>query len=99
MPIQTVLQSLIDWVRKGYPQGVPQQDYIALLALLGSRLTQDEIGGVVLGLMAAAPDEQNSQAIADAIEMATHEPPSAADIERVRQRLEAAGADFGPSET
>jgi hypothetical protein len=94
MPIQTVLQSLIDWVRKGYPQGVPQQDYVPLLALLGSRLSQDEIGGVVLGLMATAPDEQNSHAIADAIEMATHEPPSEADIERVRQRLEAAGAEF-----
>jgi Protein of unknown function (DUF3349) len=98
MPARTVLQSFIDWVRKGYPQGVPQQDYIALIALLGSKLTQDEIGGVVLGLMAAGPDEQNSQAIADAIEMATHEPPSDADVERVRQRLVAAGADFGAAE-
>jgi hypothetical protein len=95
MPI-AVLQSFIDWIRKGYPEGVPQQDYIALLALLGSRLTHDEISGVALGLMATASDDLNTQTIADAIEMATHEPPSTADIERVRRRLEAAGADFGP---
>ncbi len=90
MPSPSVLQSLIDFVRKGYPQGVPQQDYIPLLALLGTRLSQDEISGVALGLIATAPDEQSSQAIREGIERATHQPPSEADVERVRQRLEAA---------
>ena len=99
MAFPTILQSLIDWVRKGYPQGVPQQDYIPLLALLGGRLSQEQIDGVVLGLIAAAPDEQNSRAIADAIERASAEPPSQIDIERVRRRLEAVGGDFTPTTT
>lgn len=92
MPISSVLQSFIDFVRKGYPEGVPQQDYIPLLALLGLRLTDDEMGGVVLGLLATAPDEQTSQMIRDAIEQATNAPPSDADVERVRRRLEGASA-------
>jgi Protein of unknown function (DUF3349) len=30
-------------LRAGYPEGVPDVDYIPLFALLGSRLTNDEV--------------------------------------------------------
>ncbi|WP_432968520.1 DUF3349 domain-containing protein [Dactylosporangium sp. CA-233914] len=33
----------IDWLRAGYPSGVPRQDYVALLGLLRRKLTEDEV--------------------------------------------------------
>jgi Protein of unknown function (DUF3349) len=33
----------VDWLRAGYPAGVPRQDYVALLGLLRRKLTDDEI--------------------------------------------------------
>lgn len=33
----------VEWLRAGYPAGVPRQDYIALLGLLRRKLTEDEI--------------------------------------------------------
>ena len=37
------LTSIVAWLRAGYPDGVPQTDYIPLLALLSRRLTNDEV--------------------------------------------------------
>ena len=37
------LTSIVAWLRAGYPDGVPQNDYIPLLALLSRRLTNDEV--------------------------------------------------------
>jgi Protein of unknown function (DUF3349) len=34
---------VVDWVRKGYPTGVPRQDYVVLLGLLRRKLTEDEV--------------------------------------------------------
>ena len=35
--------SIVTWLRAGYPNGVPQNDYLPILALLSRRLTADEI--------------------------------------------------------
>ena len=40
---QTVLDNVLGWLHKGYPEGVPQKDYFALLALLKRSLTEDEV--------------------------------------------------------
>ena len=34
----SVLSAIVDFLRVGYPEGVPQQDYIPLLALLRRQL-------------------------------------------------------------
>ena len=34
---------IIAWLRAGYPEGVPDVDYIPLFALLGSQLTEGEV--------------------------------------------------------
>ena len=34
---------VVGWLRAGYPDGVPQQDYVALLGILHRQLTDDEI--------------------------------------------------------
>ncbi|HWG14277.1 MAG TPA: DUF3349 domain-containing protein [Streptosporangiaceae bacterium] len=59
-----VLQLVINWLRAGYPDGVPSTDYIPLFALLGTQLTDvellavaDELAGESVGslLTPAAP--------------------------------------------
>ena len=39
MALPPFLTRIIDWLRAGYPEGVPEHDYIPLFALLGSQLT------------------------------------------------------------
>ena len=38
-----LLSRIVAWLRAGYPTGVPEQDYVALLGLLRRRLTDDEV--------------------------------------------------------
>jgi hypothetical protein len=91
MALSMLLESIVAWVRKGYPEGVPRQDYIPLLALLKRRMTDDELAQVAHEVVAG--DQDDPTAIATAIEQLTHEEPSAADIERVRERLRETGWD------
>jgi hypothetical protein len=91
MPLPPVLQTIVDFVRKGYPQGVPQQDYMPLFALLSRRLSDEEItelAGELVGTSHAA-----SESVQDAIERLTHQAPSATEVERVERHLRAAGWD------
>jgi hypothetical protein len=41
---------MVAFVRAGYPQGVPEADYIPLLALLRRRLSDDEVAAVAAQL-------------------------------------------------
>ena len=100
MPIPPLLQAIIAFVRKGYPQGVPEHDYLPLFALLRRRLSEEEVAEIAAALTEdaasrnAAPESPASQdpaAIREAIAHLIREPPSETDIERVRARLDAAG--------
>jgi Protein of unknown function (DUF3349) len=91
MALSSLLESIVGWVRKGYPEGVPRQDYIPLLALLKRRMTDDELAEVALEIDVSGDDDRAS--IAAAIERLTHEEPSAADIERVRDHIAQSGWD------
>jgi hypothetical protein len=91
MALPPILQSIVDFLRKGYPQGVPAQDYLPLFALLRRRLTDEEVSQLAAELAANSPDEQTSHAIHGAIEHLLQETPSERDVGRVRERLEAAG--------
>jgi propanediol dehydratase small subunit len=85
------LQLIVDFLRKGYPQGVPDQDYLPLFALLRRRLSDDEVVAIADELASNSSDEHTSRAIQDAIAQVTVETPSEADEARVRDHLEAAG--------
>lgn len=91
------LQRVIEWLRAGYPEGVPQGDYIPLVALLRRQLTEDEVQQVSTELIAEAhaPDEPISKvdAAVKIIEV-TNELPHEDDIARVRTLLEASGWPF-----
>jgi hypothetical protein len=91
MPLPPVLQSVVDFLRKGYPEGVPPQDYIPLFALLRRRLSDAEVATIADDLAAQTPDEQVSNAIRAAIAHVLDETPSESDVDRVREQLAAAG--------
>jgi Protein of unknown function (DUF3349) len=39
----SVLESVLSWLHRGYPEGVPPNDYFALLALLKRTLSEEEV--------------------------------------------------------
>jgi Protein of unknown function (DUF3349) len=86
-----VLSKIISWLRAGYPEGVPDVDYIPLFALLGSQLTNDEVAAIAKELEGESRPE-SAEAIRRAIVAVTdNQRPSDADINRVRARLAAGG--------
>jgi hypothetical protein len=87
--VNRFLNSIVAWLRAGYPDGVPQTDYIPLLALLSRRLTNDEVKAVARELMQRGEFDQID--IGVVITQFTDELPAPEDVERVRARLAAKG--------
>ncbi|MGH3523303.1 MAG: DUF3349 domain-containing protein [Mycobacterium sp.] len=83
------LNSIVAWLRAGYPDGVPQTDYIPLLALLSRRLSNDEVKAVAHELMQRGDFDHID--IGVVITEFTDQLPSPEDVERVRERLAAKG--------
>ncbi len=89
-----LISRVLGWLRAGYPEGVPQQDYVALLGILQRRLTASEMDSVVEQL---SHDASSGRAIItplyiqQAIEEVVKGPPTVADVSRVSGRLAAAG--------
>jgi Protein of unknown function (DUF3349) len=91
MPLPPLLQTIVDFVRKGYPQGVPQQDYLPLFALLSRRLSDEEINELATELVGSS--RASAESVGEMIERLTHQTPSEAEVERVQRHLRAAGWD------
>lgn len=91
MALPPFLSSVIGWLRAGYPEGVPQHDYLPLFALLASQLTDAEVRAIAQELMDSAGDASSKQDVKDAIEMITHAEPNDSDVARVRAHLAAGG--------
>jgi hypothetical protein len=92
-----LLSSILGWLRVGYPQGVPAQDYIPLLALLRRRLSDEETVWVAKEILASGHAPVGAADIGVLISKVTNEMPSEADVQRVREHLEAAGWPVVPS--
>jgi hypothetical protein len=90
MALPHPLSAIIGWLRAGYPEGVPDVDYIPLFALLGSQLTDNEVNEIAEEL-ATESDPSSAQSIRDAIKDVTHQQPHDSDVARVRARLAAGG--------
>jgi hypothetical protein len=90
MAVPAALQSVVSFLRTGYPDGVPEQDYQPLLALLRRRLTLDEVREVA-GVLRESGHPCTAEAICRAIEDVTHGEASDADVERVRTHLRDSG--------
>ena len=90
MALPPALAKIIEWLRAGYPEGVPEHDYIPLFALLGSQLTDSEVNAIADEL-ATSVNPQAAETIKKAIADVTHIQPNDADINRVRSHLAAGG--------
>ena len=88
--LPSVLQNVVDFLRAGYPEGVPQNDYQPLFALLRRQLSPEEIS-LVADELNATGDQTTASAIRAAIELVTSVEPNDADIARVRAHLAAGG--------
>ncbi len=88
MALNTRLSGILDWLREGYPAGVPPKDYIPLLALLRRRLTEDEVREIAHEVATLGNGSENGAAeIGVQIIKLTDAMPSPEDIEQVEARL------------
>ena len=91
MALPGFLGSVVNWLRAGYPEGVPESDYIPLLAVLARRLSNDEVRAVAHELIASGELPVDDFDIGSVIVKLTDELPRDEDIERVRAKLSAHG--------
>jgi hypothetical protein len=89
MPLSGLVQTFVAFVRAGYPQGVPQPDYIPLLALLRRRLSDEQVAAVARHVATSGDLNIDIADIGGAITRITDELPSPDDLERVQRRLAA----------
>ncbi|MGV1089302.1 MAG: DUF3349 domain-containing protein [Mycobacterium sp.] len=87
------LQSVLDWLHKGYPDGVPAKDYYPLLALLSRSLSEDEVVQASRTvLMESRPDNPISdEQIRQAVHQVTAKEPNDNEINQVAARLALVG--------
>jgi hypothetical protein len=78
--VNPFLHRIVNWLRVGYPQGIPPTDYMPLLALLSRRLTNDEVETVAKELMDRG--EFDNVDIGVAITQITDDSPSPDDVQR-----------------
>jgi Protein of unknown function (DUF3349) len=90
MDLPPVLSKIVGWLRAGYPEGVPDVDYIPLFALLGSQLTNEEVN-LIANELSAVADPESQEAIKKAIADVTNTQPKVSDVNRVRARLAEGG--------
>ena len=92
-PRASFVARAVDWLRAGYPTGIPRGDYIALLGVLRRKLTDDEVRAIAAQLAEAA-DQGDEITVADVeklINEATLDDASTDDVARVSSRLAAGG--------
>lgn len=83
------LTGIVSWLRFGYPNGVPHNDYLPILAILSRRLTADEIVEVARQLR-HLPQPGLVDIGAEILRL-TDQVPRPAEVERVRAKLAAFG--------
>ncbi len=82
----SVLLRFVGFLRAGYPAGMPARGYLAVLALLPRRVSDDEVVAITRRIV----DRGGPVGVADVgveISRVTNEMPSLRDIDRVRERL------------
>lgn len=89
------IQSVVLFLREGYPEGVPIHDYQPLFALLRRQLSPDEVA-LVARELASSGDAATTDAIEAAIRSASTVVPTDADIARVQAHLSAGGSPATP---
>ena len=85
----------VDWLRAGYPAGVPRQDYVALLGVLRRKLTEEEVRKIAVDLaeqsVLAGDDPISTEDIEQMVNSSVLQQASPEDVVRVSARLAAGG--------
>ncbi|MGC0364548.1 hypothetical protein ABH922_002532 [Rhodococcus sp. 27YEA15] len=87
MALPPLLASILGWLRAGYPNGFPEQDYVPLIALLRRQLSDDEVAELSAALLAEYPIPADPIDIGVLITKFTDSMPHEADVARVREHL------------
>ena len=85
----------VQWLRAGYPSGVPRQDYVALLGVLRRKMTEDEVRKIAIDLagrsVVAGADPISTADIEQMISSSLLQTASPEDVVRVSAHLAAGG--------
>jgi len=76
----------VDWLRRGYPAGVPRQDYVIILGLLQRKLTEVEVRKIAENLAeqsVIADEPLSTEDIEQAIHDSVLKPADPEDVVRV----------------
>ncbi|MBX7450314.1 DUF3349 domain-containing protein [Mycolicibacterium sp. 3033] len=94
MSATSLLNTILNFLRAGYPEGVPGPDRVPLLALLrATPLTEEQVGEVI-GRIADTPHFERpleGDVIASFISDVTHHDAGPENVARVAARLASAG--------
>lgn len=88
MPVSDVIARIVNFLRAGYPQGVPPTDTFALLALLRRRLSDDEVIQIAEQLIDHGDLPIQATDIRVMITKITDQMPAPDEVERVKKYLE-----------
>jgi hypothetical protein len=89
--LATWVTSVVGWLKAGYPDGVPEADYVPLLAVLARRLSADEVRAVSAELVRDGRLPIDNVDIGTMITKVSDELPREEDVSRVRTRLALGG--------
>ena len=91
MSLPPFLASVVGWLRAGYPNGVPEADFVPLLAILARRLSNEEVHQVSEALIQSNTLPTDDTDIGVVITRVTDELPREEDVQRVRAHLVTVG--------
>lgn len=87
------LQSVLNWLHKGYPDGVPPTDYYPLIALLARTLDEDEVVQATWAVLKEGrPESPVTEAqIRQAVQAVIAKEPNINEVNQVAARLALVG--------
>lgn len=91
MGLTSWVTAVVGWLKAGYPNGVPEADYVPLLAVLTRRLSSDEVLAVATQLVRDGQLPVDDTDIGTMITKISDELPREEDVSRVRTRLALGG--------
>lgn len=91
-----LLERILEWLRAGYPEGIPQHDYVALFGILQRSLTSFEVEELARRLNESGGAQVSDDDIGDLIRKTALEEPSVSDVRRVASRLAQGGWPLDP---
>jgi hypothetical protein len=86
------MDKVLNWLHAGYPEGVPQKDYFALLALLKRSLTEEEVVRAAQSVLKTTEADSVTEAeVRDAVQAVIAKEPNPEEIHQVASRLASVG--------